>query len=152
MKYVKRNALAGRDGEDVTVVRSALARWVMEIAGTRVHGTTGKKPLDAFTSDVGVETRGGTWREGRAVTFSPFVGLGAGARSYNYRKLDVDATHNLASYGAIGGEIGVRRVGVRVEVRDYVSGFRPLVGTGSSATRNDVVVMMGLRFKRRSAN
>ena len=37
---------------------------------------------------------------GEAVTFMPFAGVGAGARSYNYRSLDVDATHNLAAYGA----------------------------------------------------
>lgn len=48
VKYVKRNGLAGRDGQDITEVRAALARWVMEVAGTRVHGTTGKKPLEVF--------------------------------------------------------------------------------------------------------
>jgi hypothetical protein len=83
------------------------------------------------------------------VTLSPFVGLGAGVRSYNYRSLDVDATHNVAGYGSVGGEIGVGRVGVRVEVRDYTSGFRPLVGGGKSAIRNDVVLSAALRFNRR---
>jgi transposase len=51
VKYVKRNALAGRDGEDITLVQPALARWIIEVAGTRVHGTTGKKPLEAFEKE-----------------------------------------------------------------------------------------------------
>src|SRR5690349_4825938 len=62
--------------------------------------------LDVFSSDLGLESRLGERFRERAVTFSPFVGLGAGARSYNYRKLNEDATHNLAAYAAVGGEIG----------------------------------------------
>ena len=48
VKYVKNNALAGRDGEALDAVNRALSRWVEEIAGTRVHGTTGKAPLHVF--------------------------------------------------------------------------------------------------------
>jgi hypothetical protein len=48
VKYVKGNFFKGRDGQDVTEVRPELARWVREIAGTREHGTTGKKPLSVF--------------------------------------------------------------------------------------------------------
>lgn len=51
VKYVKHNALAGRGGEDVTTVRAALARWLVEVAGARVHGTTGKKPLEVFEAE-----------------------------------------------------------------------------------------------------
>lgn len=107
--------------------------------------------LDVFSSDLGLEARLRERLSGSAVTLAPFVGVGAGVRSYNYRKLDQDATHNLAGYAAIGGEIGVRRVGVRLEARDYLSAFKPLIGTGSAATRNDVVVMVGLRIKRQHA-
>jgi hypothetical protein len=84
------------------------------------------------------------------VTFTPFAGVGAGARSYNYRNLDVDATHNVAGYGTVGGELGMGRVGLRLEVRDYVTGFKPLVGGGTADTRNDVVILVGLRFDRGS--
>ena len=108
--------------------------------------------LDIFTSDLGVEWRKGTWNVGGALTFSPFAGLGAGMRSYNYRKLDVDATNNLAGYTAAGGELGVGRIGVRLEVRDYVAGFKPLMGSGKSEARKEVLRMVGLRFNlRRSA-
>jgi hypothetical protein len=108
--------------------------------------------LDVFASDLGVEARPAQWFADRAVTFSPFAGFGAGARSYNYRALDVDATNNLAAYGAVGGELGVGRVGVRLEMRDYATGFRPLVGAGKSDTRNDMVLMVGLRFKKHRAS
>jgi hypothetical protein len=102
--------------------------------------------LDVFTYDLGAEYRTPQWFADNAVTFSPFVGAGAGARSYNHRSLDVDATHNIAGYGAVGGELGMGRVGLRLEVRDYVAGFRPLVGGGSSSARNDIVATIGLRF------
>ncbi len=51
VKYVKSNALSGRSGEDISVVNAALARWVMEIAGTRIHGTTFKQPLTMFEQE-----------------------------------------------------------------------------------------------------
>jgi hypothetical protein len=107
--------------------------------------------LDVFTYDLGVEARGRERFSGRAVTFSPFAGAGAGARSYNHRKLDVDATHNVAAYGAVGGELGIGRVGLRLEVRDYVAGFKPLTGPGAASTRNDVVLMAGVRLDRDGA-
>jgi hypothetical protein len=116
-------------------------------ARSRDVASLGNPKLDVFTSDVGVEARPVQWG-GRAVSFSPFAGLGAGARSYNYRKLAVDATHNVAGYGTVGGEIGMGRVGLRLEVRDYATAFKPLVGAGKAETRNDVVMMVGLRFNR----
>jgi hypothetical protein len=39
---------------------------------------------------------------------------------------------------------------VRIEARDYVTGFKPLVGAGKSERRNDVVIMAALRFNRRA--
>lgn len=131
------------------VVRPSLAlTGTFGWARSRDIHTVDAPKLDVFTSDVGVEARSPKWFADRAVTFSPFVGLGAGARSYNYRKLDVDATNNLAGYGTAGGELGIGRVGVRLEVRDYASGFKPLVGAGKSDTRNDVVMMVGLRLTK----
>ena len=104
--------------------------------------------LDVFTYDVGAELRAPRWT-GKSVTFAPFAGAGAGGRSYNYRKLDVDATHNLAAYGSVGTEIGFLRARVRLEARDYTAGFKPLLGGGAARTSNDVVVMAGVRFVSR---
>jgi len=106
----------------------------------------GTPKLDVFTYDVGAELRTARAEAGKASGFMPFAGIGVGGRSYNYRKLEVDATHNLSAYGSVGGELRVRRVGVRLEARDYVSGFKPLAGQGVGRTGNDVVVMAGLRL------
>lgn len=51
VKYVKNNALGGREGEDITEVNGILMRWVVEIAGTRIHGTTQKQPLLMFQEE-----------------------------------------------------------------------------------------------------
>lgn len=48
VKYVKRNCFAGRAGEDVADVTTAVQRWVDEIANVRVHGTTHKRPVDLY--------------------------------------------------------------------------------------------------------
>lgn len=118
-------------------------------ARSRDLATVDDPKLDVFTYDVGAEVRANRRQASRTVTFTPFVGVGAGARSYNYRSLDVGATHNLAAYGSVGGELGYRRVRLRLEARDYVSGFKPLAVAGTAGRRNDVAVMVGFRFVRR---
>jgi hypothetical protein len=118
-------------------------------ARSRDLASAGDPKLDVFTYDVGAEARAPRRTAGRSMTFTPFVGVGVGSRSYNYRRLDVDATHNVAGYGAVGGELGRRRVRLRLEVRDYLTGFKPLDGEGTADTRNDVVAMIGLRLAAR---
>lgn len=119
-------------------------------ARSRDLATAGDPKLDVFTFDVGGELRGARREIGRGMSLMPFAGAGAGSRSYDYRKLEGDAAHNLAGYGAVGAELGVWRMRVRLEARDYVTGFRPLAGGGTSVTRNDAVVLVGLRFGRGS--
>jgi len=151
-----RNTL--KNGEVTAVQLSWVIRPSLAVTGTlgwarsRDIAAIDSPKLDVFTSDLGVEARGGQWFADRAVTFSPFIGVGAGARSYNYRSLDVDATHNLSGYAAAGGEIGAGRVGLRLEVRDYASGFKPLMGVGRTSAGNDVVFMAALRLKPRLAS
>ncbi len=115
-------------------------------ARSRDIATAGDPKLDVFTYDVGAELRAPKWLEGKGATFTPFAGVGAGGRSYNYRKLDLAATHNMAGYVSAGGDLRIRRVGVRLEARDYLAGFKPLNGAGDARTGNDVVVMAGLRL------
>lgn len=115
-------------------------------ARSRDIATSGDPKLDVFTYDVGAEARAPRWLPRNGIMLMPFVGAGAGGRSYNYRKLDVDATHNLAGYVSAGGEMRMRRVGLRLEARDYVTEFKPLQGSGSARTGNDVVVMAGIRL------
>jgi hypothetical protein len=111
--------------------------------------TAGAPKLDVFTYDIGGELRAPKWIASETMSLSPFAGVGAGGRSYNYRKLDVDATHNLAAYASAGAELGMHRLRLRLEARDYVAGFKPLTGAGASRTGNDVVVMVGLRLVSR---
>lgn len=46
--YVKRNFLAGQQFVDIYVGNEQLWRWIREVAGTRVHGTTRQAPLRLF--------------------------------------------------------------------------------------------------------
>jgi transposase len=49
VKYVKQSFFGARKSEkNVSLLRPELARWVREIAGMRVHGTTRKRPLEVF--------------------------------------------------------------------------------------------------------
>ena len=118
-------------------------------ARSRDIATADAPKLDVFTYDVGAEVRADRWLSGHALTFTPFVGAGAGGRSYNYRRLKVDATHNLATYGSVGGELGYRRIRFRVEARDFVTGFTPLAASGATVRRNDVSLMGGFRIATR---
>jgi hypothetical protein len=137
-------------------VTAAQLSWVVRprIAVTGTFGwarsrdvaSVNQPKLDVFSSDVGIEVRSNEWFAEGPVGVKAFVGLGGGMRSYDYRSLTVDATHNLAGYASVGSELGMGRVGLRVEVRDYLAGFQPLVGSGRSATRNDVVIMAALSF------
>ncbi len=54
--------------------------------------------------------------------------------------------HQPTGYVSTGGEFGYHRIRLRFEVRDYVSGFKPLKNTGGSELRNDMAVMVGLRL------
>jgi hypothetical protein len=105
--------------------------------------------LDIFTYDLGAEVRPARWTVGRKLTFMPFVGGGFGARSYNHRNLASDATHNVAGYLGVGGEVGIGRIRLRLEVRDYLTGFTPLRGEGARRGRNDVAVIFGIRLVSR---
>ena len=115
-------------------------------ARSRDVATADDPKLDVFTYDIGAEARAPQWLQARGMQLMPFIGAGAGGRSYNYRKLDIDATHNIAGYLSAGGEARIRRVGIRLEGRDYLTSFKPLNGSGATRSGNDVVVMAGLRL------
>ena len=103
--------------------------------------------LDLLQYDVGAELRAASWIQRAGWDFTPFVGLGVGGRTYDYRDVDIAAKTNVAGYGALGGEFGFGQFGVRIEGRDYVSRFEPLTGTGETKTRNDVAVAAGLTIR-----
>lgn len=51
VKYVKANFFAARDGHEVDDTRRELQRWIDEIANTRIHGTTHRRPIDLFADE-----------------------------------------------------------------------------------------------------
>lgn len=108
----------------------------------------GTPRLDVFTYDLGAEVRASKSPITNWLSVMPFAGIGGGGRSYNYRHLPVDATHNVAGYISLGAELGIRWGRLRLEARNYVGGFKPLDGSSGSATRNDVVVLTGVRIGR----
>jgi hypothetical protein len=103
----------------------------------RTRGTDiGAPKVDVFSYDIGTEV--GPARPAADARFSvrPFLAAGAGGRAYNQRGVPLDAVHNATVYAGAGGEIGVRRVHLRVEARDYAA----------ASTRHEVVVLVGVRF------
>jgi len=46
--YYKQNFLPGREFQDLGDANEQVLRWVEEVAGKRIHGTTGWRPLERF--------------------------------------------------------------------------------------------------------
>lgn len=55
VKYVKRNALAGRRFESLDELNAWLATWALTVADERVHGTTHEIPRERFERDERVK-------------------------------------------------------------------------------------------------
>lgn len=51
VKYVKRNAIAGRKFRSEEELDAHLVWWMREVADVRIHGTTGEQPLERFRRD-----------------------------------------------------------------------------------------------------
>jgi transposase len=51
VKYVKRNALAGRRFSSWEDLNGWLERWSAEVADVRIHGTTHERPIDRFVHE-----------------------------------------------------------------------------------------------------
>lgn len=109
--------------------------------------SAGDQTLDIYQYDVGAELRTPSGLDAGVATFTPFVGLGVGGRTYDYRDLDVSSKTNFDGYGAVGGDLGFGPIALRIEARDYVSQFKPLSGTGSTETRNDIGLAAGLAYR-----
>jgi hypothetical protein len=116
-------------------------------APTKVKGLATDDDLDLFQYDVGVEGHypfalGGGW------AVRPFLGLGAGARTYSFRDLDVDAETDFAGYVSAGISAQRGPLSVRLIARDYVTAFDGLAGGGDDEARNDVSIFagVGMRF------
>jgi hypothetical protein len=106
------------------------------------------KPVAATTLLLSLLTLAAPARAQTSTAFKPFTGAGVGARTHDYRHVNVATTHHLTTYASVGGELGLARVRVRLEVRDYLSWTTP-VGRPDATRRNDVAVLAGLRLALR---
>jgi hypothetical protein len=80
--------------------------------------------------------------------FRPFVGLGAGGRTYDYRAVGLKTRTCTAGYGSLGSELQSGAIALRVEARDYVTCYRsPL--SSKWQTRTDAAFMVGLAYHLR---
>lgn len=46
--YARESFFRGREFQSLREMREAARRWSLEVAGQRIHGTTGEQPLQAF--------------------------------------------------------------------------------------------------------
>jgi hypothetical protein len=113
-----------------------------------INGVDKFAPLDSrahtYTYDLGLEANavqplGGAW------SLKPFVGLGAGARSYGYSDPALDNGTFASGYGALGTDVMVGRNALRLQMRDMLSDFR-MPTTSTKSTRNDMSFTMGFGF------
>ena len=109
-----------------------------------------EEKVDLFQYDLGIEgrlpiTTAASWR------LTPYVGAGVGGRTYSYRDLeDTDAETNVLGYGALGLDVAPAAgpVGLRLEVRDNITGFKGLRGEyREREARNDVQLSAGLTWR-----
>lgn len=100
--------------------------------------------VDLYQYDVGAEA-GMSRSLGTGAVVRPFLGLGLGGRTFGYRDREPDPQHNIATYGAAGGQVQMGRLGLRVEARGYITGFKGLTGELTERkTRKDVTIATGL--------
>jgi hypothetical protein len=103
--------------------------------------------LDLFSYDIGAELTQSFAIGQRGMTLAPFLGFGAGGRTYDYRDWSSRSETNVAGYGAVGGQLRMAALGLRIEARDYMSSFKGTLGEMSDReTRNDITVVTALSF------
>jgi hypothetical protein len=106
--------------------------------------------VSIFAYDVGVELGlvrplGEGW-VGEGWQFKPFVGLGGGARTYAFKAAGLADKTCASGYGALGSELQLNRVALRVEARDNVFCYRSPIAGVRSKTRNDLGLAIGFAF------
>ena len=104
--------------------------------------------VSIFAYDVGAElgfvrSLGGAWE------LRPFIGAGAGARTYSYQASTLATRTCAAGYGALGTEFQRGRTALRVQARDNVFCFKSPIAGVSSQTRNDIGLSFGLAYHLR---
>lgn len=110
VKYVKRNALAGKRFGSWAHLNAWLDEWTTTVADTRVHGTTHELPRERFTREA------------------PYL-TPLGARPcYSRERVQhrVVATDALVAIGGSRYSVPVRYVGATVTIRELLGGYELL--------------------------
>jgi hypothetical protein len=106
-----------------------------------------EEDIDLFQYDLGIEVRPFANRDDHWF-IQPFIGAGAGGRSYSFRDLDADAETDFAGFGSIGGEIAFQRLALRLEARGYLSDYDGLTGAHpDSEGRGEFTFTTGLMYR-----
>jgi hypothetical protein len=83
---------------------------------------------------------------GESWLWKPFLGLGAGARTYRYDDDDLGNQTCAAGYVALGTEFQYGRTAIRFEGRDNFYCYKSPLPNIDSKTRNDVGLSLGLAY------
>lgn len=106
--------------------------------------------LDLYQYDLGIEGKLSDLTSEAPISTRPYATVGGGARTYDYRNVaGTSAQTNPLGYAALGLDLDHKggRVGLRLEVRDNVTGFKGLRGELSDRkARNDVQLAGALTF------
>lgn len=108
------------------------------------HGLS-NPDVNLYQYDLGAELGIATPMEPEWI-FKPFLGLGAGGRTYAFRASEMYTRTGFAAYGSAGTELQLHRVAFRFEARDNVFRYRDPVGASGSWMRNDVGFSLGLAY------
>lgn len=130
VKYVKRNALAGRRFHSWDELNEWLERWSLEVADVRIHGTTHEAPIARFAREQ----------------LTPL-----GARPpYRYERVQLRRVANdaLVTIGAARYSVPVEYVGLTVSVQESAAHYEifhqeRLIARHPRAERHSVVMEPG---------
>ena len=136
-------------------VRSDLNEWAGIVASiwwapseAEVPGLSiTEEEVDLVQYDLGIEIRP-LARQDDDWIIIPFIGAGAGGRSYTFRELDQSAETDFAGFGSVGGEIVFNRLALRLDGRGYLSDHDVLTGRHpDSEGRGEFTFMAGLMYR-----
>ena len=101
--------------------------------------------VSIFAYDVGIE-KGLVKPFASGWELRPFFGVGAGARTYAFKSRALKDQTCVAGYGALGTELQLRRVAMRLEARDNLYCYKSPIGGIESKTRSDFAFALGLAY------
>jgi hypothetical protein len=109
---------------------------------------TGNNDVNVFQYDVGAELNG-VYELNPNWQLKPLLGLGLGARTYDYHAGSLGVQTCLAGYGAIGTELQYRATAFRLEARNYVFCYDDPV-LNDQDTRNEIGLTFGVAYHIRN--